>query len=288
MCYHGIWSSYRSGNGRFTVDNIDPNLCTHLIYSFVGINEDGSIKHLESNLDINQGNIKKFNSLKLKNKNLKTLVAIGGWNEGSVKYSKVASSASSRARFIQSAVDFVKTWGFDGFDLDWEYPGQRGGSSSDKANYATLIKEFRKEFDKHGLLLTAAVAAASGSVDISYDVPVLSQYLDLIHVMAYDLRGCWDGVTGHHAGLYPSSVDITTNQKLLTVDAAIRGWIQRGADPQKLVLGLPIYGKSFTLASSGNTKLGAPVSGAGNPGKYTGEGGMLGYNEVGLILPKLF
>ncbi|NP_001073567.1 chitinase 4 precursor [Tribolium castaneum] len=280
VCYHGIWSTYRLNNGKFTVEDIDPTLCTHLIYSFVGLGDDSRIKHLEPNLDVNQGNLKKFNALKLKNPNLKTLVAIGGWNEGSVNYSKMAASSSLRAVFIKSVVEFVKTWGFDGFDLDWEYPGQRGGAYNDKSNYVTLIKEMRKEFDKNGLILTAAVAAASGSVDISYDVPALSKYLDIINVMAYDLRGSWDGVTGHHSGLYPSAVDTTTNQKLLTVDAAIRGWIQRGADPQKIALGLPVYGKTFTLSSASNAKLGAPVKGAGNSGKYTGEAGMLGYNEI--------
>jgi chitinase len=104
--------------------------------------------------------------------------------------------------------------------------------------------------------------------------------LDLINVMAYDLHGSWDGVTGQNAPLYPSSVDVSANQKLLTVDAAIRGWIQRGADPQKISLGLGVYGRTYTLTNKNNHKVGSPVSGAGNGGKYTGEAGMLGYNEV--------
>ncbi|CAH1365834.1 unnamed protein product [Tenebrio molitor] len=280
VCYHGIWSNYRWGNGLFRVEGIDPTLCTHLIYSFVGLEEDGSIRHLEPTLDDSGGNINRFNALKKQNKKLKTLVAIGGWNEGSERYSRVAADSTKRANFVKSAVNFVRTWGFDGFDLDWEYPAQRGGAAADKKNYATLIKEFRKEFDKYGLLLTAAVAATSGSVDLSYDVPALSKYLDLINVMAYDLHGSWDGVTGQNAPLYPSSVDVSANQKLLTVDAAIRGWIQRGADPQKISLGLGVYGRTYTLTNKNNHKVGSPVSGAGNGGKYTGEAGMLGYNEI--------
>lgn len=99
--------------------------------------------------------------------------------------------------------------------------------------------------------------------------------------MAYDLHGSWDGVTGQNAPLYPSSaVDISNNQKLLNVDASIKGWIERGADPQKLSLGLGVYGRTYTLASANNHNLGDPVSGAGNAGPYTGEAGMLGYNEV--------
>lgn len=280
VCYHGSWSKYRSGNGNFLVSHIDPSLCTHLIYSFVGINTDGTINILDTKLEITDGNLANFNALKKQNTALKTLVAVGGWNEGSAKFSNVAASATLRNSFIQSALQLVQTYGFDGFDLDWEYPGQRGGATVDIQNFATLIKEFRQVFDQHGLLLTAAVAASSDSVDLSYDVPALSKYLDIINVMAYDLHGSWDGVTGQNAPLYASSIDVTAKAKTLNVDAVIQGWISRGADPQKIALGLGIYGRSYTLSSSANTALGAPVSGAGNSGPYTVEAGMLGYNEI--------
>lgn len=280
VCYHGSWSKYRTGNGKFTVSDIDASLCTHLIYSFVGINTDGSINLLDSYLAVNSGNFASFNNLKSQNSALKTLVAVGGWNEGSIKYSTVAASATLRANFIQSALELVLTYGFDGFDIDWEYPAQRGGASADVKNYVTLIKEFREVFDQHDLLLTAAVAATGSSVDLSYDVPALSQYLDLINVMTYDIHAHWDGVTGQNAPLYASSIDTTAATKLLNVNASIHGWIDRGADPQKLALGLAMYGRTFTLSSSSNTALGAPVSGAGNSGPYTQEAGMLGYNEI--------
>ncbi|KAJ8962576.1 hypothetical protein NQ318_000969 [Aromia moschata] len=280
VCYHGSWSAYRSGNGHFTVSDIDPTLCTHLIYSFVGLNTNGTINILDEDLDVTNGNLANFTALKEQNSNLKTLVAVGGWNEGSTTYSMVAANASLRATFIQSSLQLVQTYNFDGFDLDWEYPGQRGGSTSDIENYVTLIKEFREVFDEYGLLLTAAVAAASSSVDLSYDVPSLSKYLDLINVMTYDLHGSWDGVTGQNAPLYASSIDTTAASQLLNVDAAIQGWIERGADPQKIALGLGFYGRSFTLSSTNDTSLGAPASGAGTSGPYTLEAGFLGYNEI--------
>ena len=82
---------------------------------------------------------------------------------------------SKIAVFVQSAVNFVRTHGFDGLDLDWEYPNQRGGEPHDVDNFSSLLKELREEFDKYGYLLTAAVAAAESSFTQSYDVPKLGQ-----------------------------------------------------------------------------------------------------------------
>lgn len=81
------------------------------------------------------GALKMFTNLKTKNPKLKSLLAIGGWNEGSKTYSAMVSSASLRAVFIKSALAIIKTYGFDGFDLDWEYPAQRGGASTDKVSF---------------------------------------------------------------------------------------------------------------------------------------------------------
>ncbi|XP_045460333.1 chitinase-3-like protein 1 [Harmonia axyridis] len=280
ICYYGSWANYRNGNGKYTAENIDSHLCTHIIYTFLGIENDGNLKILDTWLELDLRNLERFNALKRQNSNLKTLIAVGGWNEGSIKYSRVASDPLKRANLINSAIKIMETYGFNGFDIDWEYPAQRGGASVDKGNFAILLKEFREAFDKKGFILTAAVAAAPFSVDISYDVPALSKYLDSINVMAYDLHGAYDGVTGANAPLYPSSIDSSPSAKALTVDASIRNWIARGADPQKISMGLPLYGRTFTLSNPTLNGIGAPVVIGGRPGPYTQETGMLGYLEI--------
>lgn len=83
--------------------------------------------------------------MKKSNPNVKLLVAIGGWNEGSAKFSAVASNAAKLVAFAENAVAFCKKHVFDGLDVDWEYPAQREGSSaSDKANYVLMLKELRE------------------------------------------------------------------------------------------------------------------------------------------------
>lgn len=74
----------------------------------------------------------RFINLKNSNPNVKLLIAMGGWNEGSTTYSQVVASSTARATFVTSVYNFLERYGFDGFDLDWEYPGLRGGAAQDK------------------------------------------------------------------------------------------------------------------------------------------------------------
>ena len=68
---------------------------------------------------------KKATDLKYSYPNLKVTVAIGGWNEGSSKYSAMAKDSAERQKFVDSVVQFLQKHNFDGLDLDWEYPGKK-------------------------------------------------------------------------------------------------------------------------------------------------------------------
>lgn len=102
VCYYGTWATYRHGNGQFNVNDIDPNVCTHLIYSFFGLTRDATVRILDPYLDLSEnygrGNIEKFISLKQQNPKLKTMAAIGGWNEGSATFSAVKAITANRRK----------------------------------------------------------------------------------------------------------------------------------------------------------------------------------------------
>ncbi|MGE7434839.1 glycosyl hydrolase family 18 protein [Kitasatospora sp. NPDC001175] len=256
------------------------------------------------------GNFNQLKKLKAKNPNLKVLLSIGGWTY-SKYFSDAAASDGSRKKLVSSCIDmFVKGnlpaqggFGgpgtgagiFDGFDIDWEYPGGGGhlgnhASPADKQNFTALLGEFRSELDAQGkadnktYALSAAVGAGQDKIQ-NVETDKIGQYLTFLDVMTYDMHGAWDptGPTNHQAPIYSGPNDPMTPVKpgngKYSIDNAIKAWtvgdpqygIPGGFPANKINMGVPFYYRGWTGAPAGDNHglfqsatgpaTGAPMSG---------------------------
>ncbi|KAK7915797.1 hypothetical protein WMY93_011558 [Mugilogobius chulae] len=268
VCYFTNWSQYRPGQGKFTPENVDPFLCTHLIYAFSVVSPSNELTTYEWNDDVLY---RQFNGLKRTNPHLKTLLAVGGWNFGTTQFTTMVSTTANRQTFIQSAIRGARQ------------------SPEDKHRFTILCQELLAAFEKEAaetgkprLLLTAAVPAGKANIDNGYEVAEVAKLLDFLNVMTYDLRGAWDRVTGHNSPLFRSSAD-TEEYIYYNVDFAMKYWRDQGAPQEKLLVGMATYGRTFRTATSDHN-VGAPANGPAHAGTYTREAGFWSYYEICLFL----
>ena len=259
--YFPEWAVY---DRAYTISDMPGQHLTHVNYAFVQI-VDGECALYDSwaALEKDGGNFAHIAEFKQTWPDVKVLMSIGGWTL-SEPFSDVALTEESRETFVSSCVDFMTTHGFDGIDVDWEYPvggGLYDGRPEDKENYTLLLQDFREALGPQGILTIAAPGGPSTIENM--DLPALAEPLSFINLMAYDFNGSWSSVTGHNAALYGD----------LSVDTATQTYLAAGVPPEKLVIGVAFYGRGFAATSG----LGQPFTGvpAG-----TWEDGVFDYKDL--------
>ena len=242
------------------------------------------------------GNFNQLRELKAKYPNLKILLSIGGWTY-SKYFSPAAATAASRTALVNSCInmfidgnlpsdsDYGPTYGgtgsaagiFDGFDIDWEYPGSTNGhlgnitSPNDTADYTALLAQFRSSLTSltattgKTYYLSAALPAGQDNItDIQTNQ--IGQYLTFGDLMSYDMYGAWNatGPTDEQDPLYanPNSPEpkVAPGNETFSIDNSVRAWtvgdsqynIPGGFPPSKLNLGLPFYYRGWTGVPAGS------------------------------------
>merc|ERR1711988_2021775 len=296
-CYWGTWSFYRPGYGQFRVEDLDASLCTHGYYGFADLHNDTwTLKIWDPWLDqapedcepgyCNYDNYRNFIKLKDTNPNFTPIISIGGWNAGSGAYSHMASDPEKRKTFIDSVSEFLDAYHFDGVDLDWEYPGKREGSDPehDKESFSALVQEMGAMLKSKGKLFTGAFSPAKYTVEDGYDFNAILPHFDFLNVMTYDYHGWFPDhfFTGHNAPLYRREEENYEGHPgwYFNVWDTLSVYLDLGVPKEKIVMGIPLYGRGFVLNNTEETGLYCGAHAGIPKGPYTRQKGIWGYQEI--------
>ncbi|KAK7397621.1 Chitinase 4 [Neonectria punicea] len=244
---------------------------TQVLYAFLNLKADGEVHSGDTYADLEKhypadswdeagvnayGCVKQLYLLKKQHRSLKVILSIGGWT-WSNNFPSAAATVENRERFAKSAVKLMGDWGFDGVDVDWEYPADETESS----NFILLLQAVREGLDAYaqqhapGYHFILSIASPAGPTYYkNLDLKSLSDIVDSFNLMAYDYAGSWDTVSGHQSNLFPS------DSSAFSTTTAVQDYVAAGVNPAKIILGMPLYGRAFENTDG----IGNPFDGVGS------------------------
>jgi GH18 family chitinase len=263
---------------NYYVADIPADRLSHVIYAFAGISPAGDC--ISVNGDDDAINFPQLRMLKQRQPMLQTLISIGGASHS--EFSGVAENDATRRHFARSAVHFMNENGFDGIDIDWEYP-----TAADTQQFTALLKELRRELDSLGAvdqrsyLLTIAAPAGRDHYSV-LQLNRIHQYLDWIDLMSYDFATASSKKTDFVAPLKVYDTSIASHV-YDNVDAAVQAYLKAGVPADKLVLGTRFVGTGWQGVANVNQGLyqsnGGPARGSWDtPG--SAPSGSFGYQDL--------
>lgn len=348
--YFTSWRTGAGEQPRFLASDIPWSKITHINYAFAHIDGNNQLSVGNESDPQNpatglqwpgvagaemdpefsyKGHFNLLNKYKKQNPHAKTLISVGGWAEtggyfdatgtrvpsgGFYTLTVTANNQVNQAAintFADSAVAFVRRFGFNGVDVDYEYatsmndaghPLDWNVSNPRRAalmrGYVALMKTLREKLDaaaaqdnKYYLLTVAA--PASGYLLRGMETYQVTQYLDYVNIMSYDLHGAWNQFVGPNAALYDDGRDaelahwnVYTTSQYANIGYLNTDWAYhyfRGAVPSgRINIGVPYYTRGWRNVTGGSNGLwGTAPQTSGCPVGLTSCGqGALGIDNI--------
>ncbi|EJD46873.1 glycoside hydrolase [Auricularia subglabra TFB-10046 SS5] len=186
--------------------------------------------------------------------NVTVSLSVGGWT-GSIYFSDLVANASSRAQYAQSIAGVLDKYGFDGVDIDWEYPAIQGlGCNTirpdDADSFLGFLKDIRAYAPNTRISSAVSVSGIFGpGGDIYERINRLAVYLDYITIMAYDIYGFgWSQTTGPVGQLYDTCA--TDEGSGVSGALGVKVFTEHGFPAEKILLGMPAYAYPYITESS--------------------------------------
>ncbi|MER2494097.1 glycosyl hydrolase family 18 protein [Catenovulum sediminis] len=339
--YFTSWRNGANDQPSYLVNDIPWDKITHINYAFAHVDANNRVSIGDPNAPGNpatnmewpseqgaemdpslpyKGHFNLLNKYKKQYPDVKTLISVGGWaetggyfaSEGRVAsggfYTMTTNADGSTnyagiQAFCQSVVEFIEKYGFDGVDIDYEYPSSMNDSGHPddfeisnarraglNASYRVLMKSLRETLDEAGeaagkhYMLTIA-SPSSGYLLRGMETFQAAQYLDYVNIMSYDLHGAWNAHVGHNASLFDTGKDselaawnVYGTKEFegigyLNTDWAVRYF--RGAlSAGRINIGIPYYTRGFRDVSGSENGLWgqAPLPNQSECPKGTGSG----------------
>lgn len=319
LCYFDGSATQRDGNGKVTLADIETALpfCTHLVYGFAGINAaNNKLVSLNENtdLDTGRGQFRQVTSLKRKFPSLRILLSVGGNydNADKEKYLTLLENSVGRLAFINSAYTLVKTYGFDGIDLAWQFPPNRPKkirstlgsiwsklkttvgagkgpidekSDEHREEFTMLIRELKNAFRPEGFNVGLTVLPNVNS-SLFFDVPALINNIDYVNLAAFDVQ---TPDRNPKQADFPAPVyEGNEREPESNINAQVTYWLTQNAPASKINVGIPTYGRAWKLTSDSGITGVPPIpetDGPGAQGSQTKIPGLLSWPEVCAKLP---
>ena len=222
----------------------DPYIVTHINYAFAELYMVDGVYH-GFKVQGKQSRFESVLAIKASNPALKICLSFthgvaNSDNKQGGSFSALAASEANRKAFAEDCLAFLKLYGIDGIDLDWEFPGLSwSGAACDPAvdtdNYVLLVKQLRETLGKDYEISYAGYCSDKMEVSDGWryiDIAAMDPYVDYVNIMTYDL----DEAPHHHSAL-------SDPRAYKDCARAVQAYLQAGVSPKKLVLGVPFYGR---------------------------------------------